>query len=162
MRKRTLRKGQAEPASVLLSLKGRLFDSNGVAMIPTHTYDSRGGAHRYYISSSLNGEKASKRPDGIYRLPALPAERWVIETLHRLTPDHDPLEVLDRMEVHEGAVQLALKANALSEDERTLPLAIDRVSRLLRDGEPATSDDCTSLHPARVEFAGLSAMPNGY
>lgn len=96
-------------------------------MTPSHSYGKKGGAHRYYVSSSLNRGKAPKRPDGIFRLPALPAERWVIEMLHRLTPDHGPLEVLARMEVHEESVHLALKAPALSEDERTLPLLVDRV-----------------------------------
>lgn len=163
VRKRTRRNGQAEPASVLLSLKGRLFDCDGVAMTPTHAYGRRGGAHRYYISSSLNRGKTSKRLDGIYRLPALPAERWVIETMHRLTPNHDPLEVLARMEVHEEAVHLALKATALSEDERALPLAIDRVSRLLCDGERVHSNhDLVWVHiPRRLKFRGGRAWLSG-
>lgn len=163
VRKRTRRKGQAEPASVLLSLKGRLFDCDGGAMTPTHAYGRRGRAHRYYISSSLNRGRASKRPDGIYRLPALPAERWVIETLHRLTPDHDPLEVLARMEVHEGAVHLALKASALAADERTLPLAIDRIGRLLRDGERTyQKQELVWVHiPRRLKFRGGRAWLSG-
>lgn len=163
VRRRNRRKSQAEPATVLLSLKGRLFDCDGVAMTPTHAYGRRGAAHRYYISSSLNRGKASKRPDGIYRLPALPAERWVIETLHRLTPDHDPLEVLARMEVHEEAVHLALEASALSEDERTLPLAIDRIRRLIRDGECIhQKQDAVWVHiPRRLKFRGGRAWLSG-
>lgn len=163
VRKRTRRNGEAEPASVLLSLKGRLFDCDGVAMTPTHAYGRRGGAHRYYISSSINRGKAPKRADGIYRLPALPAERWVIETLHRLTPDHDPLEVLVRMEVHEEAVHLALKASALAEDERTLPLAIDRIRRLLQEGERTHQrQDAVWVHiPRRLKFRGGRAWLSG-
>lgn len=163
VRKRTRRKGQAEPASALLSLKGRLFDCDGVAMTPTHAYGRRGGAHRYYISSSLNRGKASKRADGIYRLPAMPAERWVIETLHRLTPDHDPLEVLARMEVHEEAVHLALKASVLAEDDRALPLAVDRIDRVLRDGERTyQKQDALWVHiPRRLKFRGGRAWLSG-
>ncbi|MDP1777334.1 MAG: recombinase family protein, partial [Brevundimonas sp.] len=163
VRRRTRRKGQAEPASALLSLKGRLFDCDGGAMTPSHAYGRRGGAHRYYISSSVNRGNPQRRPDGLYRLPALPAERWVIETLHRLTPDHDPLEVLARMEVHEGSVQLALKASALSEDERTLPLAIDRMSRRLQEGERVhQTEDAVWVHiPRRLKFRGGRAWLSG-
>jgi site-specific DNA recombinase len=163
VRRRTRRKGQAEPASVLLSLKGRLFDCEGVAMTPTHAYGKNGGVHRYYISSSVNRGKAPRRVDGIYRLPALPVERWVIENLHRLTPDHDPLEVLSRMEVHERSVQLALKASALSEDERTLPLAVDRLSRLLQDGERVhQKESAVWVHiPRRLKFRGGRAWLSG-
>lgn len=132
-------------------------------MTPSHAYGKTGGAHRYYVSSSLNRGKAPKRPDGIYRLPALPAERWVIETLHRLTPDHDPLEVLARMEVHEGSVHLALKAAALSEDDRTLPLAIDRMTSLLEDGERVhPKGDLVWVHiPRRLKFRGGRAWLSG-
>ncbi|HZW15626.1 MAG TPA: recombinase family protein [Brevundimonas sp.] len=156
VRKRTRRKHQAEPISVLLPLKGRLFDCEGTAMTPSHAYGQKGRAHRYYISSSVNRGRVPKRPDGIYRLPALPAERWVIETLHRLTPAHDPLEVLVRMEVHEQSVQLALKASALAEDDRTLPLAVDRVRRLLQDGERIhQKQDAVWVHiPRRLKFRG--------
>ncbi len=163
VRKRIRRKGLAEPASVLLSLKGRLFDCEGTAMTPSHAYGQKGRAHRYYISSSVNRGRTTKRPDGIYRLPALPAERWVIETLHRLTPDHDPLEVLVRMEVHEGAVHLALKASALADDERNVPLAIDRIRRLLLDGERVhPGDDLVWVHiPRRLKFRGGRAWLSG-
>ncbi|MDO9588328.1 MAG: hypothetical protein Q7J13_10385 [Brevundimonas sp.] len=132
-------------------------------MTPTHAYGKRGGAHRYYISSTLNRGKTPKRLDGIYRLPALPTERWVIETLHRLAPDHDPLEVLARMEVHEGAVQLALKVSALSEDERTLPLAVDRIGRQLQDGERIhEKQDAVWVHiPRRLKFRGGRAWLSG-
>lgn len=101
--------------------------------------------------------------DGIYRLPALPAERWVIETLHRLAPDHDPLEVLARMEVHEGAVHLALKASALAEDDRTLPLTIDRLRRLLQDGERIhEKEDAVWVQiPRRLKFRGGRAWLSG-
>lgn len=124
---------------------------------------ARRGAHRYYISSSLNRGKADKRPDGIYRLPALPAERWVIETLHRLTPDHDPLEVLVRIEVQEGAVHLALKASALADDERTLTLAVDRITRLLQAGERVhPKDDLVWVHISRrLKFRGGRAWLSG-
>jgi site-specific DNA recombinase len=163
VRKRTRRKDQADPASVLLSLKGRLFDCDSTAMTPSHAYGRRGRVHRYYVTSSLNRSRLPRRPDGIYRLPALPTERWVIETLHRLTPDQDPLEVLARMEVHEGSVHLALKASALSQDDRTLPLAVDRISRLLEDGERIHSkDDAVWVDiPRRLKFRGGRAWLNG-
>lgn len=131
--------------------------------LSSHAYGRKGGAHRYYVSSSVNRGKAPRRPYGIYRLPALPTERWVIEMLHRLTPDHDPLEVLARMEVNEGSVQLALKAAALSEDERTLPLAIDRMTRRLQDGERIhQTDEAVWVHiPRRLKFRGGRAWLSG-
>ena len=163
VRKWTRRADRTEPASALLSLKGRLFDCDGGAMTPSHAYGKAGRAHRYYVSSSLNRGKAPKRPDGIYRLPALPAERWVIETLHRLSPDHAPLEVLARMEVHEGSVHLALTASALSEDDRTLPLVVDRMTRLLEKGERIhPKGDLLWVHiPRRLKFRGGRAWLSG-
>lgn len=163
VRKRRQRNGQGDLAPALLSLKGRLFDCDGGAMTPSHAYGRRGGAHRYYISSRLNRGKATKRPDGIYRLPALPAERWVIETLHRLAPDYDPLEILARMEVYESAVHLALKASALAEDDRTLALTVDRICRLLQEGERIHSKgDLVWVHvPRRLTFRGGRAWLSG-
>lgn len=163
VRKRKRRSDGADVPAPLLSLKGRLFDCDGGAMTPSHSYGRRGGTHRYYISSSLNRGKANLRPEGIYRLPALPAERWVIETLHRLTPDHDPLEVLMRMEVHEGAVHLALKASTLAEDERMLSVAIDRINRLLNTGERIhVTEDVVWVHiPRRLKFRGGRAWLSG-
>lgn len=163
VRKRIRRMGQAEPASVLLSLKGRIFDCDGVAMTPSHAYGRQGRAHRYYISSSVNRGRDKRRSDGIYRLPALPTERWVIETLHRLTPDHDPLELLVRMDVHEQSVHLALRATALAEDDRILPLAVDRIRRLLQEGERIhCKDDQVWVHiPRRLKFRGGRAWLSG-
>ena len=67
------------------------------------------------------------------------------------------------MEVHEGSVHLALKASALSQDDRTLPLAVDRISRLLQDGERIhTRDDAVWVHiPRRLKFRGGRAWLNG-
>lgn len=163
VRKRTRHSDRPEAASALLSLKGRIFDCDGGAMTPTHAYGRRGGAHRYYVSSKLNRGGSLRRPEGIYRLPALPTERWVIETLHRLARDHDPLTVLARMEVHERSVQLALKGSALAEDERTLPLAVARLQRLLRPGERIhQKEDTVWVHiPRRLQFRGGRAWLDG-
>lgn len=151
------------PPPPLLSLRGRLFDCDGVAMTPAHVYGQAGAAHRYYVSSNVNrGSKTDRRPDGIYRLPALPTERWMIETLHRLTPDHDPLAVLARAEVHESSVHLALKAQALG-DERTLPLAVDRIASQLQDSERIhQTDGMVWVHiPRRLKFRGGRAWLSG-
>jgi site-specific DNA recombinase len=157
------RSDRPEPPAPLLSLKGRLFDCDGVAMTPAHAYGQTGGVHRYYVSSSVNRGRAERRPEGIYRLPALPAERWVIETLHRLAPDHDPLAVLDRVEVHEVSVQLALKASALTPEERSLPIVLERISRVLQDGERLDqSDNRIWVHlPRRLKFRGGRAWLSG-
>lgn len=65
-------------------------------MTPMHAYRRRGGVHRYYVSSSVQRGKKKRRPGAIFRLPALPVERRVIETLHRLIPEADPQTVLTR------------------------------------------------------------------
>ena len=154
---------QAGPSAPLLDLKGRLFDCDGGAMTPSHAYGRRGAVHRYYVSSSLNRGKASRRADGLYRLPALPSERWVIETLHRLALEHDPVQMLARIEVHEHAVELALHAAVLSPDERTRLLAVDRLSRLVQENERVhLKGDLIWVHiPRRLKFRGGRAWLQG-
>ncbi len=86
-----------------MALKGLVFDCDGISMTPAHAYGKSGAAHRYYLSSSVNCGRGERRPEGIYRLPALPLERWVIETLHRLAPDHGPFTVLSRLDAGKPA-----------------------------------------------------------
>ncbi len=152
----------AAPAP-LLSLKGKLFDADGVPMTPVHAYGRRGGVHRYYVSSTLQRGKAERRPGAIHRLPALPTERWAIETLHRLAPQADPQSVLVRMEVHDQAVHFALSLSVLAPEEREIPLALDRIRRPLQAGETATlADDRIWVHvPRRLTFRGGRAWLEG-
>ena len=147
----------------LLELKGKLFDCDGTAMTPMHAYGQRGGVHRYYVSSSIHRGKKERRPGAIHRLPALPVERWAIETLHRLVPDQDPQTVLTRMEVHDQAVQVALSVRALALEEREVPLAADRVRRTLLAGESMTvARDSIWVHvPRRLKFRGGRAWLEG-
>ena len=148
---------------LLLELKGKLFDCGGTAMTPMHAYGQRGGAHRYYVSSSIHRGKKERRPGAIHRLPALPVERWAIKTLHRLVPDQDPQMVLTGMEVHDQAVQVALSVRALAPEEREIPLAVDRVRRTLLSGENLTvTGDSFWVHvPRRVKFRGGRAWLEG-
>jgi Site-specific recombinases, DNA invertase Pin homologs len=147
----------------LLELKGRLFDCDGTAMTPMHAYGRRGGVHRYYVSSTIQRGKKERRPGAIHRLPALPVERWAIETLHRLCPDRDPQTVLTRMDVHDQAVQIALPVKALALEEREIPLAVDRVKRALQPGETVTlAGDRIWVHvPRRLKFRGGRAWLEG-
>lgn len=150
-------------AAPLLSLKGKLFDVDGVPMTPVHAYGRRGGVHRYYVSSNVQRGKAQRRPGAIHRLPALPTERWAIETLHRLAAQGDPQTILVRMEVHDQAVQLALSLSALTAEEREASLALDRIHRTLQTGETATlAGDRIWVHvPRRLKFRGGRAWLQG-
>ncbi|MBJ7483747.1 hypothetical protein [Brevundimonas sp.] len=147
----------------LLALKGLVFDCDGVSMTRAHAYGKSGAAHRYYVSSSVNRGRGERRPDGIYRLPALPVERWVIETLHRLAPDHDPLAVLSRIEVHEHTVQLALNGTVLSPEARGLPVTMDRLRRALVESEQVQVEgERLWVHiPSRLKFRGGKAWLSG-
>jgi DNA invertase Pin-like site-specific DNA recombinase len=157
------RRDRPDIPAPLLSLKGLVFDGDGVAMTPSHAYGKAGGVHRYYVSSSVNRGQAQRRPEAIHRLPALPVERWVIEALHRLTPDHAPLDVLARIEVHDQAVQLALKLTTLAPEERSAPLVLARIERALEDGERLhQTDDHIWIHiPRRLKFRGGRAWLSG-
>lgn len=159
----TKKQNRPAPPPPLLDLKGHIFDCDGTAMTPTHAYGRRGGAHRYYVSSSVQRGKAERRPDGIYRAPALPTERWVIEVLHRLAPGYDPLAVLVRMEVKETAVQLAMKISALAPKEQDVPVAVARLSRSLEEGERLhQADEVVWIHvPRRLKFRGGQAWLSG-
>jgi DNA invertase Pin-like site-specific DNA recombinase len=152
----------AAPAP-LLSLKGKLFDADGAPMTPVHAYGRRGGVHRYYVSSTIQRGKAERRPGAIHRLPALPSERWAIETLHRLVPHADPQTVLTRMEVHDRAVQIALSVSTLAPEDREIPLALDRITRTLQPGETAAlAKDRIWVHvPRRLSFRGGRAWLEG-
>ena len=147
----------------LLELKGKLFDCDGAAMTPMHAYGRRGGVHRYYVSSTIQRGKKERRPGAIYRLPALPVERWVIETLHRLVPDRDPQTVLTRMEVHDQAVQLALPLKSFAPEERDVPVAIDRLKRSLLPRETISlAGNRIWVHvPRRLKFRGGRAWLEG-
>ena len=90
-------------------------------------------------------------------------KRWVIETLHRLAPDHDPLAVLSRLEVHEHTVQLALNVAALSPKARGLPVTIDRVRRaLVEDEQIQVEGERLWVHiPRRLKLRGGKAWLSG-
>lgn len=147
----------------LLNLKGKLFDCDGTAMTPMHAYGRRGGVHRYYVSSSVQRGKKERRPGAIFRLPALPVERWVIETLHRLLPEADPQTVLTRMEVHDQAVQMGLDVRTIISEDREAAIVIDKLNRVLHSGETASqAGDCIWVHvPRRLKFRGGRAWLEG-
>ncbi len=147
----------------LLALKGKLFDCDGTAMTPMHAYGRRGGVHRYYVSTTIQRGLKAMRPGAIHRLPALPTERWTMETLLRLVPDRDPQAALTRLEVHDQAVEIALSVKVLASDEREIPLAIDRVKRALHAGETVTlSGNSIWVHvPRRLKFRGGRAWLEG-
>lgn len=65
--------------------------------------------------------------------------------------------------VHEEAVHLALKASVLAEDDRALPLAVDRIGRVLRDGERTyqKQDAVWVRIPRRLKFRGGRAWLSG-
>lgn len=147
----------------LLPLKGKLFDTDGVAMTPMHAHGSGGGVHRYYVSSTVQRGKGVRRPRAIYRLPALPTERWVIEILQRLVPEQDPHSVLNRIEVHDDAVQIALLVRSFAVEERAVAIVMDRIKRALQADETATlANDHIWVHvPRRLTFRGGRAWLEG-
>lgn len=157
------RKDRIAPPPPLLPLKGKIFDADGVPMTPMHAYGRSGAPHRYYVSSTIIRRTRDPRPGAIHRLPALATERWVIGVLYRLAPNVDPQTLLTRVEVHDAAVQIALATRVLAEEERSVPMVIERLTRLLEPGERLSQDGARLwLHvPRRLQFRGGRAWVQG-
>ncbi|MFN8875271.1 MAG: hypothetical protein ACK5WW_12605, partial [Brevundimonas sp.] len=83
--------------------------------------------------------------------------------LYRLAPNVDPQTLLTRVEVHDAAVQIALATRVLAEEERSVPMVIERLTRLLEPGERLSqAGDKLWLHvPRRLQFRGGRAWVQG-
>lgn len=65
--------------------------------------------------------------------------------------------------MHDASVQIGLALRVLAVEERTIPIAVERVTRALRSGESLTLDEETIwIHvPRRLQFRGGRAWLEG-
>lgn len=131
-------------------LKGRLFDAEGAPMSPTFSRAGSGRLYRYYVSAPLQQGKTLDG-DALRRLPAIQTDRFILDTLQRLTGRFDIAPLL-RAEVKADAVHLHLRpehdGDARGEQARLQPLLTSGERALLE------SDAVRVIIPVRLKFSG--------
>jgi site-specific DNA recombinase len=101
LRQRRVRKTALSP------LAGRLFDTHGNRLTPTHSKNSKGETYRYYVPTRL---QQGGRPGGdLKRFPARRVDALIGAALQRISAaSHNPLEHLVRAELSPHSLELVL------------------------------------------------------
>ena len=105
-RKRRVRRTATSP------LAGKLFDSHGNRLTPTHSRNSRGRTYRYYVPLRL--QQGARRATDLRRFPAAHVEAIIGAALQRiLSPTENDFEQLVRAELSPRSVELFTPARLL-------------------------------------------------
>lgn len=101
--------------SATMSLRGLLFDADGVPMSPSFTHGKNGQVYRYYVSSPLQlGRPVKQNPDAIRRVSAPEMERLLRDQLTAPlgAPEDAGLDTMlgsvKRVEIEAEAVRVTL------------------------------------------------------
>jgi site-specific DNA recombinase len=114
-------------------LAGRIVDGDGAPMSPTFTRGRRGQHYRYYVSAPLQQGRRPADSSAIRRVAGPALEGLVSATIRRLVPRADePLDLLERVEVHADTLQFLLPVAQLA-----------GIRSRLADGETAAVDAAT-------------------
>ena len=102
-------------------------------MRSSFSYGRRGKCYRYYVSAAGDGVGES---GPVTRVAAEQLEKWVLQTLGRLTHGGGPaspaaLNIVRRVEIHRRSTHLVLSARALGEPHEGLSSIITRLEAKL-------------------------------
>ena len=129
-------------------LAGRLFDTDGQPMSPTFAYGRRGKLYRYYVSASLQrGVKSDQQDNTPRRVSASTLEARLLKAMTRLLPNlqEDPLELVNRIEIHAKHVDLCLPLEHIGKFRENLHIGEQAVPDL------AQSDQLRLTLPWRIQ-----------
>jgi site-specific DNA recombinase len=110
-------------------LAGKLFDTQGNRLTPTHSRNSKGKTYRYYVPTSL--QQGGRSSDELKRFPAQRVDAMIGSALQRISTGAEcGLDHVVRAELSPHAIELALPARLLS-----------TVRSVMADGECVSPDD---------------------
>jgi site-specific DNA recombinase len=90
-------------------LAGKLFDTHGNRLTPTHSKNSKGETYRYYVPTRL--QQGGRSGGDLKRFPARRVDALINATLQRISAASDnPLEHLVRAELSAHSLELVLPA----------------------------------------------------
>ena len=100
-RERRVRRRTSSP------LAGKLFDTHGNRLTPTHSKNSKGKTYRYYVPTQL--QQGGKSGADLKRFPARRVDALIGATLQRISAASDnPLKLLVRAELSAHSLELVL------------------------------------------------------
>ncbi|MFL6728014.1 MAG: recombinase family protein [Sphingomicrobium sp.] len=87
-------------------LVGKLFDTNGNRLTPTHSKNSKGQTYRYYVPTRL--QQGGRSSGDLKRFPARRVDALIGATLQRIPASNNPLEHLVRAELSAHSLELVV------------------------------------------------------
>ena len=117
------RRGTSARVCARAPLTGKVFDTHGKPMSPTFSYGRHGKLYRYYVSSSLQtGQHCEGQGESSQRTSASNLEQSLTKALNRLFGKSitDPLQAVQRVEIHSEEIELLLPIEHLSRVRRAL------------------------------------------
>ena len=144
-------------------LCGKLFDTAGNRMTPTHTRKPGGQRYRYYVSLPRRSGGSADNIE-IPRISAGVIEPLVLEALRR-HPDAPPLGSVRRIEVGSTKVRIEIGPGEASDASRTDPAVITLPVLMCRRGNERiirAAGDAESARPVEPDRALVQAMIRSY
>jgi site-specific DNA recombinase len=110
-------------------LGGKLFDTHGNRLTPTHSKSAKGETYRYYVPTQL--QQGGRSGGDLKRFPARRVDGWISAALLRISAAlNNPLEHLVRAELSAHSLELVLPARMQAS-----------VRAALADGEWVSAED---------------------